>query len=537
MRIVRRFLLFALPIFFITTLFAPSFILAEGTTISAQSLLPKVRLYFPTRTGTFTEGTTFEVPIILNTNNTSVNTVEVYIEYDPHKLAIIKPAGDKSIISIWLQPPSFSNTDGRAKIVGAIPNGISTESGVVTTITFKALETGEATVRIAEGSRILANNGAGTDLLAQFDSAHYTIQPVPPEGLKVYSETHPFDDHWYNNNSPVLSWEADPKISGVSYVFDHEPFTIPDNSVDSTLTTKSYENVEDGIWYFHIKAQKNKIWGATTHFLVRIDTTPPAEFTPMRDSLAGNRLRPTLVSFFTTDAFSGVDHYEVGVVENDSSSTPLFVQTDSPYKVPPSPSGSVKVLIKAYDRAGNVRLASTEIQVTNSIVGFLSTHINTLVMGLLVLILLMVILHYVFKHRIFHKDTRTTPNVPYPKVQIPEPSQPKPPFSTPPMTGAAISTHVLPELQQSSPSFFPSETKEKLIVHEQELKLQSQKKHIEKKVHHTPAKEIELKPIPLREPIRISITPTPKRTPKKPVYILPAEEGKKPRRPVYIVPE
>jgi hypothetical protein len=394
---------------FVATLFVVVGLLGlsqSAVLVAAQTT--KVQLFFPSRSGSFTEGSTFEIPVLLNTHGTNINAVELHITFDHHKLQIVKPSNDKSIIAIWLEPPTYSNTLGNAKIIGTIPNGLVTDSGIVTTITFKALEPGQATIKIGTDSHVLANDGFGTDLLTQFDQATFTIVPTPPGGIKVFSETHPFDDHWYNNNSPVLNWESDPAFTGYSFILDNEPFTIPDNTVDSTSTVTSYQNLSDGIWYFHIKAQKNKIWGATTHFLFRIDTTAPAAFTPVQETLTATAFDPLLISFFTTDALSGIDHYEVGIVEKNTAnqSTPIFVQTESPYQVNVDKTKDVRVIVRAYDRAGNIQTGSADVHLNFSLIGFIQMHATTISLLTALFLIALSIFHYLFGHHIARRLRR-----------------------------------------------------------------------------------------------------------------------------------
>ncbi|MCC2630313.1 MAG: hypothetical protein K0S38_122 [Candidatus Paceibacter sp.] len=368
----------------------------------------KAQLFFSSRSGTYTQGSTFEVPVFLNTRGASINAVELHINFDPRKIAIVKPTNDKSIIAIWLEPPTYSNTQGTAKIIGGIPNGIVTSSGMVTSITFKALESGEASIRISENSLVLANDGRGTNLLSQYDRMSLTIVPQPPQGVRVFSETHPFNDQWYNNNSPVLAWETEAGVTAFSYSLDNEPFTIPDNVAEATTTVKSYENLDDGIWYFHIKARKKDVWGATTHFIVRIDTTAPAEFKPILGKInnAGNE---NFVTFTTTDNLSGVDHYEIGIQEKETATpdaTPLFVQTESPYQIPQTLTGDTLVTVKAYDRAGNVVTVTSTITIGFSLIKFMREHSLAFALGFIALFLLYSMLHYLVRHHLAHRLKR-----------------------------------------------------------------------------------------------------------------------------------
>ncbi|MFH1759197.1 MAG: cohesin domain-containing protein [Patescibacteria group bacterium] len=211
--------------------------------------------------GTVLYNSTFEASIYMDTRGESINAVELNLKFPPDKLSIIKPSGGESFFSIWPEVPVYSNTDGTVKLVGGIPNGIITESGLITTITFKAKQTGQATIEILPSSKVLANDGRGTDVLARSGRGTFTIKPRPPGGVKVFSETHPFEDQWYNNNNPIFTWEKDAGVTDFSFVLDNKPQTIPDNNTNNQDTIKAYEELDDGLWYFHVKAKKRRYLG------------------------------------------------------------------------------------------------------------------------------------------------------------------------------------------------------------------------------------------------------------------------------------
>jgi hypothetical protein len=338
---------------------------AQTVNIDASKLIPREEIFLSPSSGSFVEGSTFEVPIIINTKGFSANSVEVRVNYDKDKLSIVSSSNGVSIIGMWIAPPKYDNTLGTASYIGGIPNGIITNSGVIGTITFKAMKTGRAVVSISPSSKVLLNDGLGTEAILDLRRAEYIIIPKAPEGVRIFSETHPFQSSWYNNNSPVVSWDRDPGVQGFSYILDNEPSTIPDSKINTTDTTKSYEKLGDGLWYFHIKSNKSGVWGATGHFLMRIDTTPPADFKPEANYVlaATALIERSLVSFFTTDNLSGIDHYEVGVINKEDSLTqsPIFVQSESPFQVPVD-RANLNVIVRAVDNAGNVRDASIGIK-------------------------------------------------------------------------------------------------------------------------------------------------------------------------------
>jgi len=105
-------------------------------------------LYLSPGNGTFFVGSTFDVSIFVNTGGNNVNAVKVDLKFDPRKIQIASPTAGKSFIEVWISPPVYSNVDGTASFQGGVPSpGINTSSGVVSTITFRAIAPGETMER------------------------------------------------------------------------------------------------------------------------------------------------------------------------------------------------------------------------------------------------------------------------------------------------------------------------------------------------------------------------------------------------------
>lgn len=405
----------ALPIFFISALFIPLNVASSQTTnINVSELLPRADLFVTPQSGTFIEGTTFDVSVYVDTKSESINTINLNLRFDPSKLQIVRPLGGRSIIGIWLEPPNYSNSSGSVHLIGTIPNGIVTESGLITTITFKPIMSGTARVWVSDTTEVLANDGLGTSLKLSFSDARYSIGPIPPGGVRVFSDTHTFNDKWYNNNNPSFFWEKEDGVSGFSYVLDNNPFTTPDNETYTTSNTLvGFENLPDGLWYFHIKSKKQNIWGTTTHFLARIDTTPPAQFTPTIDTITAAVLNSRgLVSFFTTDTLSGIDHYEVGVIPPGEplDSSPAYVEARSPYQIPGNIVSNTHIIVRAYDRASNVQSATLTF-VTRPLLEIVSkNNLLTLLGAFIFSLLVLFLLFFLYRHNI-KKHTKKIANL------------------------------------------------------------------------------------------------------------------------------
>ena len=383
-----------------------SYIFAEQiVNLNANDLIANTQIFFSPQSATFQEDSTFEVSVFLNTEGHDVNAVELHITFDPNKLSVISPSQGKSIIGLWVEPPSYDNSKGTVKIIGAIPTGIKSDSGLLTNIRFKAKAPGQAIITITDTSQVLLNDGVGTKTRLNTSRGLYTIVPKASAGPSIFSDTHPLKDEWYNNNSPIFTWDQDPQVTGFSIVFDNKPTTIPDNTINTTEAIKAYQNVADGVWYLHVKPIKNGVWGNTSHYAVHIDTTPPALFTPRIDYLSASAIARFLVSFFTTDALSGVSHYEVGVIDKSTPVTesPAFVETESPYQLPFDATQHARIIVRAFDKAGNIREASVNASAPFLPFKLITDNAVSLLFITLVLIIIFFIAHYVFNHRIFRR--------------------------------------------------------------------------------------------------------------------------------------
>jgi hypothetical protein len=323
--------------------------------------------------GTFYVGSTFDVSIVVDTGPQAINAVAAELRFPPDILQIANPAAGSSIISLWSAPPTYSNEEGVVRLQGGIPSpGVKTSQGVVTTISFRAMRPGSASLVFTGNSQVLANDGRGTNILSLTIGATYRIELPPPQGPAVSSPTHPDQNAWYRSRTPTLQWIAEEGVTNFAWSIDQDPGGTPKTEEPKGMATStSFENLDDGLWYFHIRAKKGENWGGLTTFLIRIDGTPPAnfnvEFAPREVT---NERRP-FVNFATTDALSGVNRYELRVIptsgakaEAGDTGSSFFISAQPPYRLSELEPGGYDVVIRAYDNAGNVREAIGHLTIT-----------------------------------------------------------------------------------------------------------------------------------------------------------------------------
>lgn len=316
--------------------------------------------------GTYQVGGTVDVSFLVDTGGDSINAVQADILFPADKLQVVNPVASTSFISIWVTAPTYSNTDGTIHFQGGLPTpGIKTSGGVISTVTFRIKSPGSATIRFAPTSQVLRNDGQGTNILTSSGSAAFTLENPPPAGPVVSSPTHPDNNQWYNNPQVQFTWEAVDKALGYSYTFDQSSKSNPPEKVATQGTSTAVTAASDGIWYFHIRALTDS-WGGTTTYAVKIDTTPPAAFSPKLDSTLITVEDTTTLRFLTTDSASGIDHYEVRQVTlgQASSGSTLFVEAVSPYIINPLPNGKYQYQVRAFDVAGNSTDGTVDLTVT-----------------------------------------------------------------------------------------------------------------------------------------------------------------------------
>ncbi|MBZ9569797.1 hypothetical protein KJA16_02645 [Patescibacteria group bacterium] len=338
----------------------PVFCFLAVPLIYAQS----ASLYLAPSRGTFFVGGTFNVSIYLDTKGNEINVIEVDLKFPPDILQVTAPTAGESFISEWIVPPNYSNIGGKISFKGGIPEGIVTTAGLVSTITFRAKSPGKALVEFLDSSKVLLADGKGTPIFTTNIEGIYEVLVPPPEGPKISSPTHPDPEIWYSNSSPNFSWEKEKGVTDFSFVFSQNSQENPDTVSEGNYTFKSYDEVSDGVWYFHLRSKKEGVWGRTSHLAVRIDTNPPQKFTPTADTFVG------FVYFEIRDFHSGIDFYEISVlnISQTPNAAPFFVEATSPFKIPERRPGKYSIIVRAHDKAGNYQTSEIRFQMLSPII-------------------------------------------------------------------------------------------------------------------------------------------------------------------------
>src|SRR3989344_1047773 len=339
-------------------------------------------LYLSPSSGQVSVGQSFSVVLRVNTGGTAVNAAEGSVIFDQAKLSVTSVSKSGSVFTIWAEEPKFSNAEGTIEFAGGVPNpGYSGSNGLVLTINFKTKTAttvkGSTEITLVSGG-ILANDGYGTNILSSLGKATYTISPgviapkatapvktaepevaTPAPGLlkiNITSSTHPDEENWYSNKNPVFKWELPSGVDQVILVLSKRANSPPLISYAPPILEKQLTDLEDGEWYLNGRFRTSDGLGPVTSFKFNIDTQLPSDFTITRlDTADLTNPRPELL-FETSDATSGVDHYELAV----NGGEPVKIEASEAgksYGAPLQIPGEKNLEIKAFDKAGNATAA------------------------------------------------------------------------------------------------------------------------------------------------------------------------------------
>ncbi len=331
-------------------------------------------LYLSPKSGTFYVGSTFDISIFVNTEGNSINAVRVDLKFPPNLLQVTSPTAGSSFISVWADQPFYSNKEGIISFKGGVLSpGINASAGLVSTVTFRAKASGTAFISFLESSQVLLADGKGTDILKTTMIGEYILIIPPPEGPKVFSSTHPSLTTWYKDNNSSFYWEKESGVADFSYSLDQDPQGIPDNVPEGSQNTVAFNDVGDGVWYFHIKAKKDNVWGGVSHYPVQIDTTSPREFSIDIERIGRITGLRFFAYFSANDLASGIDYYEISIVDlsdPQASANPFFIEVVSPHQIPYEGIGKYAILVKAYDKAGNFTESKSVLTVVSPFVSY-----------------------------------------------------------------------------------------------------------------------------------------------------------------------
>ena len=342
-------------------------------------------MYLSPATGGYKTGQTFSAGVFVSSAEVALNAVSGVINFPQDKLEVISLSKSGSLISLWVSEPGFSNTSGAVNFEGIVLNpGFTGSGGRILTINFKVKAAGGASLTFSSAA-ILANDGLGTNILTGMGGAKYDLTsttPKPaaeeaqaqtpaeaepasagraPAAPAIISGTHPDQASWYSVNVPKFNWTVPAGVSGVRLLVGKIPQAQPSVIYAPAISSRELGELEDGVWYFHIRFRNASGWGEVSHFKFQIDTEKPESF-KMSQAPRTDLTEPGVELLLeAVDETSGLDHYEIQI----NGFEPQIWQDDGShaYKSSVLSPGQYTVTAKAVDKAGNFLSQTAEFTV------------------------------------------------------------------------------------------------------------------------------------------------------------------------------
>lgn len=318
-------------------------------------------LSFVPAAGSFSVGSTITVSVVVGSNGTALNAVSGVVTFPKDVVEVVSISKNQSIVSLWVQEPSFSNAAGTINFEGIILNpGYTGVNGKVININLKVKSIGVAAFTFNAGS-ILANDGSGTEILSSRGVAQYQFITPPVEVVETIknndiasafdtskvkvnltSTTNP-PDGWSNKTSAHFNFTLPSDVGSMRLLVNDKPDSMPIVVYSPPVTSHTINDLNEGVSYLHVQYKDTNSWGEVLHYILKIDTAPPENF----------KVAPidTDIFWFTADdAVSGVDYFEV---TTDAGETIKIATTSPVYRVKGLRQGEHTFTAKAFDRAGN----------------------------------------------------------------------------------------------------------------------------------------------------------------------------------------
>jgi len=112
----------------------------------------------------------------LSSTDIPINVVQADL-YFPKELLKVKEIQTGQSFATIFTHKEYSNTEGWVRILGGLPNpGYVGENGLFARIYFEPVKTGAGSIGFLESSKILANDGQGTNVLRELASSDIIIE-------------------------------------------------------------------------------------------------------------------------------------------------------------------------------------------------------------------------------------------------------------------------------------------------------------------------------------------------------------------------
>ena len=268
------------------------------------------RLYFSPSSESLNVGGSSLVELRLDTEDEYINAGEISIIYPQSLLIAANLFEGSSIFDVFITRPTIIK-EGEIFLSGGASTPFNGD-GLILKIAFLAEAEGQAIAGISAESKVLVADGQGSVASLKNETLVFTLTASRSSGgggfvnsiPTVSSPTHPNPTQFYSSNQVVVTWELADNYE-YSYTFS-KLIEIPDDEPEERVSSVSFFDVEDGIYFFNLKPINNITGqaGSVANFRIMVDITPPEK---VDISISEGDATTSIVAVASFDKTSGIE--------------------------------------------------------------------------------------------------------------------------------------------------------------------------------------------------------------------------------------
>ncbi len=303
------------------------------------------------------------IAIKMQSGGEAINAVQTAVEYDPRLVRVIDISMTNSFCGQdFILEKNVDNKAGLAVVACGLPNpGFRGRGGIVAELLVEPLLPSEFTLRFADSTKVLANDGLGTNVLRQVTNGSYRTNfagEINGTGVIPFSSTHPNNERWYSSKTIAFSWPRHGEAE-YFYILDQSPKTSAVNQKITSENNIFVDVARDGIYYFHVASRnKDGSAGPTSHFKVKIDSTLPVGAVIEANTAMARSGEVVRFKFSAQDETSGLQRNYYVKIDNSE-----FLPTLPELSIAFSERGAHLLTLRVFDNAGNFLDTTAQIKV------------------------------------------------------------------------------------------------------------------------------------------------------------------------------
>lgn len=287
-----------------------------------------------------------EVKVNIAKNIESPKVIEANIDFNSESFELVRITQNNLN---WITTPRLIQS-GNLFFSGTL------NSNDLFTLVFKKYNDGELNLSLHESA------------ILNEDDELYSLQEITSreKSLNIFnitSSTHNDPESWYSNKNVELEWELPSDVQKVKLLIDKNESSYPSVEYTDLITKKNIE-LDDGVWYFHIRYFGDNGWSPIEHRKIMIDTKKPNLDVQQEENI---------ITLIGQDELSGIDMYEIDIPALNQK----HITKEEVFKLPQLKGGVYDIKIIAYDKAQNYVEMSKSLEIKE----IDSPHFSGLILG------------------------------------------------------------------------------------------------------------------------------------------------------------